>query len=163
MKKTPAILIAAASILASPAFAESSLIGSDQLSAVLTPILQAVAAAAASVIITAGVYAVAWLRQRLNLTDDEARKLGLEIDAQHRATLQTALTNAAGVAINKLGNEVKSLKIDVRNPAIADAVNHALAGAPEALRYFGLDKAPEAIAKRIIAKIPQVLNTTTSA
>ena len=46
-------------------------------------------------------------------------KFGLEIEQQHRDALQTALTNAAGLAIAK-GKDLTSAKtIDIANPHIA--------------------------------------------
>lgn len=134
---------------------------------VLQPILMTVGAAAASVITAViawvGTLAAAWLKKKLNLTDAEADKLGLEIDAKHREALQTALTNAAGLALNKLGNDLKGRTVDVRSEAVAGAIDTVFKSAPDAVAYFGLQNKPSLIAEKIVAKLPQVANTTAAA
>lgn len=89
--------------------------------------------------------AVGWLALVLN------RKWGLDIEANHREALQTALTNAAGLAIKRLGTSVNSLTLDVSNPAIREAVNYVMGSAKDALKRFGLG--PEDVAQKIIAKL----------
>jgi hypothetical protein len=78
-------------------------------------------------------------------------RLGLEIEARHREALQTALTNAAGLAINQLGGAAGGLRVDVRSAALAEAVTYVLKGAPDALRYFGLteDRLRDMIAAKV--------------
>ena len=87
-------------------------------------------------------------------------KLGISIDDSMRDSLQTAATNAAGLLLNKLGNQLPGT-IDVKNQFVADAVNYVLKAAPDAINHFGLT--PDAIAQKIIALLPQVANTTTTA
>lgn len=128
---------------------------------ILTPLLMAVATAAATVITAVAGLAVAWLRKRLQLSEAEAQKVGLEIDEKHRDALQTALTNAAGLALNRLGNDLKGKTIDIGNPAVASAINSVIKSSPEAVAYFGLDRKPDEIAQKIVAKLPQIANTTT--
>lgn len=82
------------------------------------------------------------------------RKLNLDIEARHREALQTALTNAAGLAISQIGAALADRKVDVRSPVIAAAVNYVIEAAPDAVRKFGLT--PEALAEKVAAKIPQV-------
>lgn len=88
-------------------------------------------------------------------------KLGVSIDDSMRASLQTAATNAAGLVLNQLGNQLSGTKIDVGNQFVADAVNYVLKAAPDAVAHFGLT--PDAIAQKILALLPQVANTTTTA
>lgn len=130
---------------------------------VLTPLLMSVATAAASVVAAVGAYAAVWLKRKLNLTDAEANLVGLNTDAAHRDALQTALTNAAGLALNRLGNELKGKTIDLRNPAINEAVATVLRSVPDAVEHFGLTNKPDELAQKVIAKLPQIANTTTSA
>lgn len=85
------------------------------------------------------------------------RKLNLSISAEHREALQRALTNAAGLALNSLGNKLDGKTIDVKSPEVAQAVNYVAKAAPDALAHFGLT--PQALEEKIVAKIPQVANT----
>lgn len=120
--------------------------------AVLQPIAMAAATAAATVITAAAAYAVAWLRKKTGIS-------GLELDAQHRAALHSALTNAAGLALNDLGNSLDGKKVDVRNPAIAGAVSYVVKSAPQALKHFNLDGRADEIAQKVVAKLPQIAST----
>ncbi|WP_424630048.1 hypothetical protein [Bradyrhizobium sp. SYSU BS000235] len=88
-------------------------------------------------------------------------KLGVSIDDSMRASLQTAATNAAGLVLNQLGNQLQGVKVDVKSALIADAVNYVIKAAPDAIAHFGLT--PDAIAQKILALLPQVANTTTTA
>lgn len=85
-------------------------------------------------------------------------KWNITIEDSRRDALQTALTNAAGLAIAKLDNVVAGKTITVGNPAVAAAVELVLKSVPDAIAYFGLT--PQAIAEKIVAKIPVVANTT---
>lgn len=131
-------------------------IDAGQVYQVMLPVLTAVATAAASVVTALGVVAVQWVRRKLKLTDAEAKSIGLEIDSRNRAAIQAALTTAAGVALNKLGNQIQGKQIDVKNPIIAEAVDRVLVAVPDAVKYFGLDKKPQEIADRVISKISQI-------
>lgn len=82
------------------------------------------------------------------------KRLGLQIEASKRDALQVALTNAAGGLVAKLGDQARDLKIDVKNPAMADAVARVVRGAPDALKWAGLTEAE--IARRVLEKIPQL-------
>ena len=116
----PLIMLAAAS----PALAQATLDGASIFGAwkpYITEILAGVGA------IIAG-----WI---VKLARD---KLGLDIEARHREVLQTALTNAAGLVVNSLGGVASTARLDVRSPALAEAVTYVLKGAPDALAYFGL-------------------------
>lgn len=59
------------------------------------------------------------------------QKLGLDIEAQHRDALQSALTNAALIALAR----------GSRNGATAAAVNYVRKSVPDAVKQFGLDDA----------------------
>jgi hypothetical protein len=133
----------------------------EDISNVLMPVMLAIGSAAATVLTVAAGLVVAWLKKKLNLSDAEAEKIGLDMDALHRQALQTALTNAAGQALNRLGNELKGKVIEVNNPAVANAVNSVIKAAPDAVRYFRLEERPSEIAEKIIGKLPQVANTVT--
>jgi ABC-type transport system involved in cytochrome bd biosynthesis fused ATPase/permease subunit len=85
---------------------------------------------------------------------------GIKIDQGYRDSLQTALTNAGALALNKLGNDLDGKVITTTHPAIDEALNYVLKGAPDAVKRFGLT--PDRLRQMIVAKIPQVANTTTS-
>lgn len=101
-----------------------------------------------------------------------SRLFGLNIEAKHREALQTAITNAAGLALQKVGPRVKGVTITVGSPAVAAAANYVIDSVPDALRYFGImpkrpdvlaaDHAKQIIAEKVVAKIG-VLNATTPA
>lgn len=84
-------------------------------------------------------------------------KTGLSIDDSMRAALQTAVTNAAGLVLNKLGNQLQGKTIDVHNAFVAAAVNYVLKSAPAAIEHFGIT--PDSIKEKIVAKLPQIANT----
>lgn len=106
--------------------------------------------AAASTIIDGGAIFTAWQSYLIQLIAGVVTllggwvvnllrvRIGLDIEARHRDALQTALTNAAGLAINRLGGAASGIRVDVRNAALAEAVTYVLKGTPDALRYFGL-------------------------
>lgn len=83
-----------------------------------------------------------------------AAKYGLQIEQEKRDALQTTLTNAAGGLLQRLGDEALTLKVDLKNPAVRDAVDRALKGAPDALKWAGLSE--QEIARRILEKLPQI-------
>lgn len=63
---------------------------------------------------------------------------GITIEARHRETLQSALTNGANLAIGKVERHLTERTIDLKNPAVAAAVQYVLDNAPDAARHFGL-------------------------
>lgn len=142
-----AVLFAAAFV--SSAFAaDTGIITGADIAGFIMPTIQAV--------ITALIlYGVGWLALLLKT------KLGVSIDDSMRASIQTAATNAAGLVLNQLGNQLQGKTIEVGTPFIADAVNYVLKNAPDAVAHFGLT--PETIAEKIIALLPQIANTTTTA
>lgn len=127
-------------LVSSPAFAQGE-IAFDALYKILQPYLLAIVSVVAAAI-------VGWLAELLR------RKFNLDIEASHRDALQTALANAAGLLIARAGSAFAGRKMDVKNAALADAVNYALQAVPDAIRYFGVT--PESLAEKIKAKLPQV-------
>lgn len=82
-------------------------------------------------------------------------KLGIDIEARHREALQAALTNAAGLVINRAGSTIGALHLPATHPKIAEGVDYVVKAAPDALKYFGIT--PEAaraiLAEKLEAKI----------
>jgi hypothetical protein len=66
------------------------------------------------------------------------RKFNLSIEQSHRDGLQKAITNAAGLALNKLGNSLQGKTVDARSALLADAVNYVAKAAPDAMTKLGL-------------------------
>lgn len=87
-----------------------------------------------------------------------SEKYKLDIEAEKVEALQIVFTNAASGLIQKLGEEAKNLKVDLKNPHIAEVVQRALNSAPENLRWANLTE--EEIAGRILEKIHQVAPTS---
>lgn len=145
-------LIAGAMLLAlasgSAAFAQSSTIAVGDIYSAFLPYLVAIIGAVVTVL-------VGWL---LSLAKT---KLGISIDDSMRDSLQTALRNGAGLALNSLGNNLAGKTIDVKSAAVAAAVTYVAKNAPDAMAHFGLT--PDAVAEKIVAYLPQVANTTTAA
>lgn len=83
-----------------------------------------------------------------------SQRYGLQIEQEKRDALQVTFTNAAGGLLQKLGDQARTLKVDMRNPDVAAAVGRAMRGAPDALRWAGLSE--EEIARRILEKLPQI-------
>lgn len=128
---------------AAPAMAQTTVGAGDVYSAFL-PYLLAIVGAAVSTLI-------GWVLLTVN------KKLGISIDDSMRNSLQTAARNGAGLLLNQLGNQLQGKTIDVKSPALAEAVNYVIKAAPDALAHFGLT--PEMIEQKIIALLPQVANT----
>lgn len=78
-------------------------------------------------------------------------KLGLDIEARHREAFQTALTQAAGMLISRLGSGAMAVRLPVDSTGIADGVTYVQQAVPDAVARFGLD--PNAIAEKLAAKI----------
>lgn len=81
-------------------------------------------------------------------------KWSLDIEASHRDALQTALTNAAALLIQKGISATSSKVVDVGNPLVKAAIDYVQANAKDAMAYFGLS--PEQVAEKIAAKLPQI-------
>jgi hypothetical protein len=83
--------------------------------------------------------------------------IGVKLDEGKRDSLIATMRNTASGYLNELGEEAKTLKLDVRDPRLAKYVRDAQKRAPDALRWAGLNEAE--IARRIIEQVPQVLAT----
>lgn len=149
-----------ASVVGQAAAAPTSAVGVGAEYAILQPLLMAVGTAAAAVATAAAALAAAWLKKKLNLTDAEAEAVGLQIDAQHRAALQASLTNAAGVALNRLGNSLQGKTVDLHSPAVAEAVKMVIGAVPDAVEHYNLTNKPDEIAQKIIGKMSQIAATS---
>src|SRR5262245_5582941 len=67
---------------------------------------------------------VGWLAATLKA------KWNIDIDAQHREALQTALTNGAGLVWSKTRATVPD-HFDVKSPLVAEGIRYVLAAAPD--------------------------------
>lgn len=108
-----------------------------RLDTLIAPWLEILVGVAVSVAVALGGFATVWLKQ----------KTGLQVDFFHRNTFQTALDNAAGWVKMQAG----TVQLDVKSPAIRDAILMVNNGAKDAVNHFGIT--PDEIARRIIAKI----------
>lgn len=79
------------------------------------------------------------------------RKFGLDVEANHREALQTALTNAAGLLLQRLGKaglaRLTPNSKEVRTVAL-DYVHNAV---PDAVMFFELT--PADIIEKVLAKV----------
>lgn len=82
-------------------------------------------------------------------------KLGIDIEARHREALQAALTNAAGLVINRAGGSIGALHLPTSNTMIAEGVDYVVKAAPDALKHFGItpEAARSILAEKLEAKI----------
>jgi hypothetical protein len=94
---------------------------------------------------------IGWVSTTLN------KKLGISIDDSLRNALQTATTNAAGLVLNKIGNQLQGQVLDLGHVG-NDVVQYVINNVPDAVSHFQLD--PERVKNMILAKVPQVANTT---
>lgn len=140
-------LLAALLLIATPAFAEGTTVD-------LGAAYQAAAAFFLPIISVLGAAIAGWLANLIRV------KFNLDIEAKHREAIQTALTNAAGYALAKGATLVEGKQLDVHSPAVAAAINYALAAAPDAIKYFGIT--PENIAEKLAAKLGVLVSTNTS-
>lgn len=87
-------------------------------------------------------------------------KFNIDIEARHREALQTALTNGAGLLIEKAPDLAEGIRINVRNEKLAGGIEYVLRSAPDALKYFGLLD-PSDIAEKLVAKAKVIAATGT--
>jgi len=82
-------------------------------------------------------------------------KFNIEIEARHRDALQAALTNAAGLVINRAGGVAGALALPTRNPLIIEGVGYVVKSAPDALKHFGItpEAAGAVLSQKLEAKI----------
>jgi hypothetical protein len=174
VRSAPRVLAAVALLLAvvfatSPALATASMYAIGGFTAAAVSATPALAQAPAGAIDVGGIFGV-WKPYVVEIVQIAAfaivgllaelarRKFNLSIEESHRNALQTAITNAAGLALNKLGNSLQGKKVEIGSPIIAEAVNYVAKSAPDAMAKFGLS--PEDLREKVVAKIPQVANTT---
>lgn len=79
------------------------------------------------------------------------QKTGIDIEFARMQTFQQALTNAAGLVINRAADKVADKTINVGHPAIRQAIQYVNESAPDAVEYFGLT--PDQIAQKVVAKL----------
>lgn len=120
-----------------PALAQGTETSIIRLDTLIAPWLEILVGVAVTVLTAIGGFITVWVKQ----------KTTLQIDFFHRDTFQTALDNAAGWVKMQAG----SVQVDVRSPAVRDAILMVNTGARDAIEHFGIT--PEEIARRIIAKI----------
>lgn len=86
-------------------------------------------------------------------------KLGIDIEARHREALQAALTNAAGLVINRAGGAARALNLPESNPLLVEGVKYVVDSAPDALKHFGITPAAahDILAQKLEAKIGVVI------
>lgn len=92
-------------------------------------------------------------------------KLNIDIEARHREALQAALTNAAGLVINRAGGMASALILPSRNPMILEGVDYVVKSAPDALKHFGItpEAAGAVLTEKLEAKIGVMVSTGASA
>ena len=92
-------------------------------------------------------------------------KLGIDIEAGHREALQAALTNAAGLVINRAGGVIGALSLPTHNPMIAEGVDYVVKSAPDALKHFGItpEAAGRVLTEKLEAKIGVMVSTGAAA
>lgn len=111
---------------------------------------------AASVVISA---AVLWLAGTVK------RKFSIDIDAKHRDALQAALTNAAGLIINRAGGVAGAIALPKGSGQLRQGIDYVIESAPEALRHFGItpEAAGQVLAEKLEAKIGVLASTGAAA
>jgi hypothetical protein len=87
----------------------------------------------------------------------------INLDAAHKAALETALENAVGTALSmgQSAGDKHLSNVTIRNAALSKAAGYVQAYAPEAVAYFGLT--PTNIAEKLDAKVATLLHTTDTA
>jgi hypothetical protein len=110
----------------------------------------------------AGVFVAAlaaWLFKLLR------EKLGIDIEAKHRDALQAALTNAAGLVINRAGGLAGALALPNSNPIVQQGVSYVIEATPDALRHFGItpEEARRVLTEKLEAKIGVLISTGAAA
>lgn len=114
----------------------------------LAPWLQILIAGAVSLVLALFGFLTKVLNDKMNLSGNASV---LAIEGHARDTLQSALTNAAGLLVMKLGPKLDGLKLDVGSPLISDAINTVNKLAGDAVARFGIT--PETVGALIIAKV----------
>jgi cytochrome bd-type quinol oxidase subunit 2 len=92
-------------------------------------------------------------------------KLNIDIEAKHREALQAALTNAAGLVINRAGGMAGAIALPGRSALIVEGVDYVVQSAPDALKHFGItpEAAGEVLKQKLEAKIGVMVSTGAAA
>ncbi len=79
---------------------------------------------------------------------------GIAIEAKHREALQSALENAARLAIGHLESKLVGKPVDRSNPALLAATKYVRQSVPDAVGFFKLtdDKITDLISPKLIPK-----------
>lgn len=134
-----AFLVVTLSVVA-PSFAQDT-DTTLNLGTLLAPWMEMLVAAAIALVLALAGWATSLLKQRT----------GIDLEQFRQTTLQTALENGAGLLLARAKRSADGVVIDVRHPAIRDAILYVNDAAPEAVAHWGLT--PEQIAQKLIAKI----------
>lgn len=80
---------------------------------------------------------------------------GISIEAKHREALQSALENAARLAVGHIENKLLGKPIDRSNPALLAATKYVRQSVPDAVGFFKLtdDKLVDLISPKLIPKV----------
>jgi hypothetical protein len=76
---------------------------------------------------------------------------GIEIEARHREALQSALENAARLALHRATERAGGMSIPIGNAVVESGVEYVLKSVPDAVRHFGLT--PERVGELIRPKL----------
>lgn len=68
-----------------------------------------------------------------------------------RRALHIALTQGAGLIIREVGDQVRSIRFDARDPRVARAIRYVQHAAPGGLKWWGIT--PESIAEKLEGKV----------
>lgn len=111
----------------------------DFWAAVLPPVLTLLAT-----IVTIGIaIATKWL----------SAKYHVEIEAKHFQTLNDVLIAGLNLALAKHGVTAATMPAAIKADVLGGAVKHAMQGAPDAIKQFGLWDFPEKIAEMAEARL----------
>lgn len=139
-------MIAAVTLAADTAFAQDTGIDID-----LGPIRSLLTEFIGLLIMAFVGYVSLWLRT----------KWKIDVDEGHRKSLQDALNNASNLLVGKVIPDGKTVRIEVGNANVADAIEYVVKAAPDALAHFGLDR--KAILAKLEPKILGMLNADPTA
>lgn len=135
------MIVLAGYFIATPAFAQATSPTQITVGEIVSPWIQVIMAAAASLIVALAGWATAILKA----------KTGIEIEAKHMLTLQSALTNAAGKLLYTAGDKIGGYSVDVKNRTLAQAIIYVNQSAADAVKHFDLSE--KTIADMILNKV----------
>ena len=88
-------------------------------------------------------------------------KWKIDVDEGHRKSLQDALNNASNLLVGKVIPDGKTVRIEVGNASVANAIEYVIKSAPDALAHFGIDR--KMIFEKLEPKILGMLNADPAA